>query len=456
MAISAEVISRAIYDKPIQPLFNTIYTSSIKSGIPVIVTNTNNNLRVTATATVGSAPEGTELTDEMFQSKISTFKVDGFSLYGRQYFTNLKIDESISEIPNEFRTDAAGINDVTFAEILVAIGRKISEQLLSDFFTNLQSNIEALVPVGNLQFGMSGKIEWDSTIESPSGGKTSITQIFKDLAEMLPATMLPGGSASDIVTAWVSSRNFLTLSRSCRVAYQPNPNGGITSNYFQYVKEASTVGETRNMFVEEFIRAENFIIKAWSGLQDDTVILTYQEGLENARVFYEKVPANLLNNMYMVIRGMFTRNEEFIVPIKEAAQRLAFNLPYQVGNMFTINKVENAIASYKVIGRLASGPLFRESDKVFAYLPNAQATQPSISVNPDTLSFAAAGESKSITVTATGAWTAINKPDWITIDESNVTASANSGEARDGVIVLQLNDTPTAVAAITVSQLANG
>ena len=262
MAISAEVISRAIYDKPIQPLFNTIYTSSIKSGVPVIVTNTNNNLRATATATVGSAPEGTELTDEMFQTKISTFKVDGFSLYGRHYFTNLKIDESISEIPNEFRTDAAGINDVTFAEILVAIGRKISEQLLSDFFTNLQSNIEALVPVGNLQFGMSGKIEWDSTIESPSGGKTSITQIFKDLAEMLPATMLPGGSASDIVTAWVSSRNFLTLSRSCRVAYQPNPNGGITSNYFQYVKEASTVGETRNMFVEEFIRAENFIIKA--------------------------------------------------------------------------------------------------------------------------------------------------------------------------------------------------
>ena len=102
MAISAEVISRAIYDKPIQPLFNTIYTSSINSGVPVIVTNTNNNLRVTATATVGSAPEGTELSDDMFQSKISTVIVNGFALYGRQYFNNFKIDEIIAEIQHEF------------------------------------------------------------------------------------------------------------------------------------------------------------------------------------------------------------------------------------------------------------------------------------------------------------------------------------------------------------------
>lgn len=370
MAISASTISRAVYDKPVQPLFNTIYTSSLNAGIPVIVTNTNNNLRVTAKATIGSAPVGTTITDAMFSGNSSGFEVDGFELNDNKYFTLLDLETNISQLPNEFRTEAAGMDPASLVEILITIGNRISEQLLVNYFGELQADIVALVPAANVTTAMAGKIEWD-TLATPAAGVTGITEILDDIIGALPLTMKVGGSAGSIVTGWASATNFETLKNSVVQAFQPNKNGGVTSSVFQFVKEEYSVQEARDLINREFIRYKNLIILPLNGLEDDSLIVTYQEGIKNARVFYDKVPAALMNNWFMVIKGAFIRNNELTVPVAEKAQQMFFNLPYQVGNLLAINKVENAEAQYKVITTLSSGVLFRESDKVFAYLPNA-------------------------------------------------------------------------------------
>ena len=242
---------------------------------------------------------------------------------------------------------------------------------MADFFTELQAKIETLVPAGNVTQGMAGKIEWDTTVLTPAAGKTAISKLLDDSIQAFPPTMLPGGTAGDIVTAWVNPKNFLTMVTSTKQAYQFTKNGGVTSNYFQYVKEESTVMETRNMFRWEFLRYGNLIILPWNGLQADSLIITYQEGIEGQKVFFDKVPAALRNNLYIILKGMFVRNDGLSVPVEERGQQMFFDIPYQVGNLFAINKVENAIAKYKFIGRFSNGILLRESDKLYAYLPNA-------------------------------------------------------------------------------------
>lgn len=455
MAISAEVISRAIYDKPIQPLFNTIYMSSIKAGVPVIVTNTNNNLRVTAKATVGSVERGTPITDSMFESNTSGIQVDGFLLNSNTYFTLLDLESDISELPNEFRTDAAGMDDAAFMEVLVVIGNRISEKIISDFFLMLPPTLTSLVPSDNIQAGYAGKIEWDTT-KTPESGKKSISEILKDITNSLPQTMLPGGTAEKLVTTWISSRDFITMSTSVKEAYQPHPNGGVGSTYFQYVKDASTLEETRNMFAQEILRYGNMIILPWAGLAPDTVITTYQEGVRDAKVFYEKVPAGLLNNMYMVLRGAFIRNDGLSVPVAEGMQQAFFDIPYQVGNLFTVNKVENAMLKYKILGDFAPGLLLRESDKLFAVLPSdsEQPETPTLTVTPDSVEFVKDGESKAVTIDPATGWETVSKPDWITsVTASAIVAAENTtGASRVGTVLIRLTANQSSVGTITVSQ----
>ncbi len=368
MAITASTISRAVYDKPVQPLFNTIYMSSLNAGIPVIVTNTNNNLRVTAKATIGSVAAGTAITDAMFTGNKSGVEVDGFTMTDNTYFTLLDIESNISQLPNEFRTEAAGMDPATLVEVLMTIGNRISEQLLANYFTNLQAQIVALVPAANVETGMAGQIEWNPLATTPTG--TVITEVLDDILGALPATMKVGGAAGQIVTGWCSADDFETLKNSTVEAFQPNKNGGLTSSIFRYVKEEYSVQEARDIINREFVQYKNIVILPLNGLANDTLIVTYQQGIENARVFYDKVPAAQLNNWYMVIKGAFIRNENLTVPVAEKSQQLFFNLPYQVGELLTINKVENAVAQYKVLANLSSGVLFRESDKIFAKLPN--------------------------------------------------------------------------------------
>lgn len=135
--------------------------------------------------------------------------------------------------------------------------------------------------------------------------------------------------------------------------------------------EESTIDESRRKINDEFVRYKNVLILPLNGMKADSLILTYQEGIEKGRVFYDKVPAAQLNNFYMVIKGAFIRNDQLTVPINEKSQQMFFNLPYQVGELLTINKVENAVAQYKVLAKLSSGLLFREVDKVFGVFPDA-------------------------------------------------------------------------------------
>lgn len=89
-------------------------------------------------------------------------------------------------------------------------------------------------------------------------------------------------------------------------------------------------------------------------------------------------------------------------------------------------------------------------------------TQPSatgtISINPTTQEFVAAGEGKVITVTASGEYEITSKPAWIagTIDgdEATLTATANSGAARNGVVVFALTSDANVNSTLVVTQLS--
>lgn len=371
MAITSDQISKAIMDRPVQPLFNTIYKVVIGAGIPVIVTNTNVALVTSVKATIGSQDQCTDITDAMLTAAKTTVETNGYELVNKKYFSQLDLECAIISVPNEMRTESSGLTDATVYEILEVIGQKMSEELLANFFSGLDAQINALVPAANITNGQTGKIEWDPTA-TPATGKTSISTILNTITSNLPVQMLPGGAASRIVVGWVSAQDFLTLKTGIASAYQPNKAGGMQTTYFHYVKEASTIEETRNKFEFEKIEYGNMIIYPLNGLAKDTLIVTYQEAIENGRVFYEKVPAKLLNNFYFVIKGAFTRNNELTVDVANRARGF-FDLPYQIGELFAINKVPTAQLKYNVIASLDHTILFREPDKVFAYLPTTPA-----------------------------------------------------------------------------------
>lgn len=373
MAIDASVISKSFFDKPVQPLFNTIHNVLVRAGIPAVITNTNNNLVVSISATVGSAPQCSALTDEMFNNAKTTISTTGVVVLPSQYFTKIDLTCAVTTTPNEMRSDASGLNESAMFEILVTIGNQFSTQLLADLYDGFDAMVRAGIPAANVVSGMEGKIEWNPTAAA-ADGKTNIHDLLTDINNKLPRTMLPGGVAGDIVVAWVSAENFLTLKNGINSAYQFKDAGGMGTTYFQYVKEASTIDETRNKFRNNRIEFGDMIILPLNGLAPDTVFVTYQEGLEEDRVFYDKVPVALRNNVYAVIKGAFKDEERLSIPVEDMARGF-FDLPYQVGNLFTINKVENAQLDYKVIASMAAGLLFKEVDKVFAYLPSA-ASQP--------------------------------------------------------------------------------
>ncbi len=84
-----------------------------------------------------------------------------------------------------------------------------------------------------------------------------------------------------------------------------------------------------------------------------------------------------------------------------------------------------------------------------------------ISVDPVSgVEFAATGEDKQVTVTASGEYEVASKPDWITavIGEGKVTLTAevNPGEVRTGNVVLSLKSDESVTATIAVTQLAGG
>lgn len=373
MVITAENIARAVSDMPVQPLFNTLGEVCRRAGIGIVVTNTETNLQVTCTSVIGSAQAGTTLTDEMFASAISNLSVSGFSITDNVYFSFLKLDNVLSIVPLEFRTDAAGLSPAATVQILKSIGIGISDKIKTDIFTNLQSLIvDAGVPNANLQFGQAGKIQWNP-LAALGEGQSFIYTFLDTIISLLPLPMLPGGSAGDLVVAWVNQNNFATLKNAVTQSYQHTANGGFTTNYFQYVKEADTIAESRNKIFAEFIRYKNIIIMPLNGLTADSIICTYQEGIAaDAPVFVSTIPESDKNNFYFAVKGDFKDYTDFLVPIDDASQAIS-DLPYQVSNSIAVNKAENTQASFKIISNLGYGIVLREVNKIFAVFPAANA-----------------------------------------------------------------------------------
>ena len=86
-------------------------------------------------------------------------------------------------------------------------------------------------------------------------------------------------------------------------------------------------------------------------------------------------------------------------------------------------------------------------------------TEPeTISIDPKTVEFAAAGEAKDVTITASGQCEIKSKPEWITgtigENKATLTATANAGEARTGNVVFALTSNATVTATLTVTQLS--
>lgn len=122
---------------------------------------------------------------------------------------------------------------------------------------------------------------------------------------------------------------------------------------------------------------------------------------------------------------------------------------------FAVEKANYAI-EYVTIGEQT--PDSSALQELMGYLkegackPNGSVA-PELSVTPAELSFAAAGEAKSVTVEASGEYGVSSKPEWITVSGAQLTASANADSAtRGGVVVFALNDYPQVTASVNVSQ----
>jgi len=114
---------------------------------------------------------------------------------------------------------------------------------------------------------------------------------------------------------------------------------------------------------------------------------------------------------------------------------------------------------FEVIG-FVGGDLYSPKSALWINAPE-EPTVPevkSISVDPTTLRFAAAGEDGFVTVTASSAYGIKSKPDWITgaiaEDRVTLTAAANAGEARNGNVIFSLTSDADVTATLAVTQLA--
>lgn len=109
---------------------------------------------------------------------------------------------------------------------------------------------------------------------------------------------------------------------------------------------------------------------------------------------------------------------------------------------------------FEVIG-FVGGDLGSPESAIWINAPEAG----SISSNPETLEFIAAGEDKDLTITASSEYEITSKPAWITGeidgDTCTLTATENTGEeARDGAVVIALTSDADVNTTIVVSQLA--
>ena len=108
---------------------------------------------------------------------------------------------------------------------------------------------------------------------------------------------------------------------------------------------------------------------------------------------------------------------------------------------------------FEVIG-FVGGDLYSPKSAIWINAPEAG----TITCNPTTQEFAAAGESEIVTVTASGEYKITSKPAWITGEIASnfatLTAAANSGAARNGVVVFALTSDADVNVTLVVTQLS--
>lgn len=121
-----------------------------------------------------------------------------------------------------------------------------------------------------------------------------------------------------------------------------------------------------------------------------------------------------------------------------------------------IDKLTNAGEKYffKMLMKADTNVAFGEE---VVLLDTRQGAEPSLSVSPKTLSFASSGETKALTVTASGEFTVSEAPEGFAVSTQgntvSVTAQANSGSTvKTGSLVISLKDTPSKTVTVSLSQ----
>lgn len=108
---------------------------------------------------------------------------------------------------------------------------------------------------------------------------------------------------------------------------------------------------------------------------------------------------------------------------------------------------------FEVIG-FVGGDLGSPESAIWINAPEAG----TIAVSPATQEFVAAGEAKDITVTASSEYEITSKPAWISAviddDTATLTAAANSGVARNGVVVFALTSDADVNCTLVITQLS--
>lgn len=106
---------------------------------------------------------------------------------------------------------------------------------------------------------------------------------------------------------------------------------------------------------------------------------------------------------------------------------------------------------FEVIG-FVGGDLYSPKSAIWINAPEVG----TIAIDPASQPFAALGEAKVITVTATSEYEITSKPAWITgafvTNKATLTAAANSGAARTGVVVFALTSDADVNATLVVTQ----
>jgi hypothetical protein len=275
------------------------------------------------------------------------------------------------------RTDAAGFQKMLVTSMLDQCAKKISNTIYN--LTLSQSSIlDAFtangVPSGNYSTGNAGTIDWNLAHQTPADPFTiTIKDALDNLYSLLPPEMLPNGAYQDKIRVYVSTRDYEKMRVGLIDAYQFAPTGGFELNkpVFDLTQKGATIQQGRNArpFEAETFVYKNMAISPLTGLADDTILLTYQDAYAEKKVMYEKISNFAEDNIILVAQGPWALTSDFELPLAEQYAQAMQNMVYQLGDSCRLEKAPGTAATYWFSMDFGYGIIFRETDKIFAYLP---------------------------------------------------------------------------------------